>query len=232
MTAIDRSRRLFFSKISHELRTPVTVLRGEAEVALRNSQTGEAGLRDALQHIVANSDVLQRRLADMMALAHAEDGRLSIARQRVDLVECVRDAAEFARAFAASSGVRLVADIETSRAQIDGDASWLRQALLALIDNAVKHSPENGWVTMRLTRNTNGSFSVEVSDQGPGVPADALPHLFDPYFQTDGGKLLGGSGLGLAVARWVMVQHGGEIAARNFERGGLAVTITISSEPA
>lgn len=231
LAGIDRSRRLFFSKVSHELRTPVTVLRGEAEVALRSNRADLANLREALGHIVANSDILERRLADLLALARAEDGRVALEKRTVDLSVCLREARDLAQAYARSSGVDMVVEGSASNLQVVGDASWLRQAMLAIVDNAVKHSPPGGKVALRA-RSSGASVEIEISDEGEGAAAEALYRLFEPYFQTEDGARRGGSGLGLAVARWVTEQHGGSIGARNLEDGGFAVTMTLPFEAA
>ena len=137
LAEIDASRRRFFAQIGHELRTPATVIRGEAEVALRNPEADSAQLRDALAHIIANSAFLDRRLADLLALARAEDGRLALHRGPADLVAVVREAVSLATPFALSSGIRIEAAVR-DEVRTEGDASWLSQALLALTDNAVK----------------------------------------------------------------------------------------------
>lgn len=221
---IDENRRLFFSKTSHELRTPVTVLMGEAEVALRNKNADVATYRDALSHIVASGSFLRRRLEDLISLARSEDGRVTLQRQTVDLSQCARETVAAADAYAHASEVELVDDIASDALMVDGDPSWIKQAILAVIDNAVKFSPPGGLVNVRLT--SGGGFGVvEIGDAGPGVEPEALVNLFDPYFQASGGKRRGGSGLGLTVARWIVEQHQGKISARNLEPTGLRVRL-------
>lgn len=226
LSEIDRSRRLFFAKIGHELRTPVTVLRGEAEVALRNSRADVSSLRETLRHIVASGDVLQRRLEDFLALARSEDGRISLRKKAMDIAACVKFATEQATAYAASSDVTLVCKGVDSAIICEGDESWLRQALLALIDNAVKFSPSDATVSVGLVRAAD-TVGIEISDEGPGASADVIDKLFDPYFQGESGRSRGGSGLGLAVARWVAEQHHGSVTACNRRDRGFAVTIAL-----
>lgn len=222
LRAIDASRRLFFGKISHELRTPVTVLSGEAEVALRSRDESVDGYRTALEHILATSGYLRRRLNDLIGLARSEDGRVQIEREPMSLRDGLREAATVAEAYARSSSVFLVTDAGGEPAWILGDASWIRQATLALIDNAVKFSPADGRVSARIERGQHW-HAIEIADQGPGISAEMLPKIFDPYYQTVDGRERGGAGLGLAVARWVSEQHGGRISARNAYDGGLVV---------
>lgn len=221
---IDENRRLFFSKTSHELRTPVTVLMGEAEVALRNKNADIESYRDALAHIVASGSFLRRRLEDLISLARSEDGRVTLQRQPVDLSQCARETVAAADAYAHASEVDLVDDIVAEELMVNGDPSWIKQAILAVIDNAVKFSPPGREVTVSL-KSEGGVGVVDIADCGPGVEPEALANLFDPYFQASGGKRRGGSGLGLTVARWIVEQHHGRISARNIEPTGLGVRL-------
>ncbi len=222
LRVIDANRRLFFSKISHELRTPVTVLMGEAEVALRDRNSDLDRYRAALQHIHATSGYLRRRLEDLIGLARSEDGRVQIERAALSLRDCLHEATTVAAAYARSSSVALEAEMGRLPAVVNGDASWIRQAILALIDNAVKFSPPDGRVTARLDSRA-AIHAIEIADQGPGISSEMLAKIFDPYYQTVDGRQRGGAGLGLAVARWIMEQHGGRISARNADDGGLIV---------
>lgn len=227
LAEIDRTRRLFYSQIGHELRTPVTVMRGEAEIALRDPDASAARLREALEHAAANSSFLQRRLEDMLALARAEDGRIALLKEPVDLGEVVRKTSVLAEPYIRSSGARLVTDISGRNGPVIlGDASWLQQGLLALVDNAAKFSGGQG--DIRLSFSVEGTHAhIAVTDAGPGVEAADLPHLFESYYQTAAGRKRGGSGLGLSVARWVVEQHGGVIGATSAPHEGLTVKIDL-----
>ena len=226
LAAVDRSRRLFFAKVSHELRTPVTVMRGEAEVALADRRSGPDHLREALGHVIANTEFLQHRIEELLSLAQAEDGQITLrdGPVRMDLVMArVRDAAQ---AYAASSGVALTMTLPADDLAVRGDARWLEQAFLAVLDNAVKFSPAEGVVALVMTVGAE-SLLVEISDQGPGIVESQLPRIFDAYYQAEEGRVRGGTGLGLALARWVVEQHGGAIRARNEAGGGCTVAITL-----
>ena len=202
----------------------MTVLIGEAEVALRSRDDSADSYRSALEHILATGGYLRRRLSDLIGLARSEDGRVQIEREPISLRDCLRDAVIVAEAYARSSSVQLIAEAGREAAVLDGDASWIRQAVLALIDNAVKFSPPDGRVIARLEPGS-GRHAIEIVDQGPGISTEMLPKIFDPYYQTVDGRERGGAGLGLAVARWVSEQHGGAISARNAYDGGLIVRI-------
>lgn len=225
LIAVDASRRLFFAKISHELRTPVTVMRGEAEVALASARGEAAPLAAALGEVVVQSEQLDRRIAELLALSQAEDGRLVLAEVSFDLAATVGRAVDRSHRHAASNGIRLVCDV-LAPARVRGDPRWIEQALVAVIDNAVKFSAEDGQVDITLTTDHDVA-AVRIDDRGIGALPDALPRLFDAYYQTDEGRARGGSGLGLALVRWVAERHGGDARAAARAGGGCAVTITL-----
>lgn len=223
---VDGRRRLFLSKVSHELRTPVTVMRGEAEVALRRPDD-RAGLEDALIHIVDSSHFLHRRLDDLLALAQAQDGALSIQPQLVDLTAILQDAHAMTGPFAAASGIDLHLEHIPENVTVMGDPDRLRQALVAVIDNGIKFSPPSGAIHLNL-HTMKGAAHIAISDEGPGVPEADVQRIFDPYFRSATGRSRNGTGLGLALARWILERHDGRIAAANRPaQEGLCVSMTL-----
>lgn len=222
----DQRRRLFLSKVSHELRTPVTVMRGEAEVALRFDDNILA-LRDALHQIVDSNLFLERRLDDLLTLARAEDGALSLRSTTMDLAHLAQQVGKSAASFAAASGVRLELTSLDQPMPVIGDADRLRQAMLALIDNGVKFSPPGG--TLRLSGiYQQNEVGIVVTDEGPGVVESELDRIFDPYVQGKAGWSLGGTGLGLSLARWIAQAHAGGISAYNrYDGEGLCVSLRL-----
>ena len=226
LAMFERSRRLFFAKVSHELRTPVTVMRGEAEVALSDPGSDAAPLRDALDRVIANSEFLEHRIEELLSLARAEHGELPLDRQSLDLRDVVDGARQAASAYARSLDVELVYDAPGRPLPIVGDARWLQQALVAILDNGVKFSPIGGAVAMSL-EGDEATISIVIKDQGAGIPAGELPRIFDAYYQTETGRERGGTGLGLALARWIIERHGGYIVATNAATGGCVMTITL-----
>jgi len=231
LRAVDQSRRLFFAKASHELRTPVTAMRGEAEVSLVDPAATAEDLRESLRHVVANADFFGRRIEELLGLSKADDGCLTLAPEPFDLGSLIAETAACATAYARSAEVGIDLDLADGPLRILGDKRWLGQALLAVIDNGVKFSPQGG--LLRLALGTEqGRARICVVDDGPGVMAEALPRIFDAYYQAEAGRVRGGTGLGLALARWVVEQHGGTIAAANDPRGGCTIAITLPVEQA
>lgn len=224
LVEIDRSRRLFFAKTGHELRTPVTAMRTEAEVALTDPAPTLPQLRDALHQIVVQAALLDRRVEDLLGLARAEDGKIALQHEAVDLSDVIAEAAQQATPHARSAEVALAIDATSDALPVRGDAKWLVQAIVAILDNGVKFSPTGATLRLSTERNEDET-RIAITDTGPGVFPAELPRVFDAYYQTADGTSRGGSGLGLALARWVVEQHGGTIAAHNDNPG---CTILIS----
>lgn len=222
----DQRRRLFLSKVSHELRTPVTVMRGEAEIALRVDDNISA-LRDALHQILDSNLFLERRLNDLLTLARAEDGALPLRSSPVDLAQLAQQVGKSAASFASASGIRLELASLDEPMPVIGDPDRLRQAMLALIDNGVKFSPPGA--TLRLSGTyQQGEVGIIVTDEGPGVAESELDRIFDPYVQGKAGRSLGGTGLGLSLARWIAQAHAGGISANNrYDGEGLCVSLRL-----
>lgn len=231
---VDSSRRLFFATASHELRTPVTAIRGEAEVALADAEDLDT-VRQSLRHISAHAKFLNHRIEEMIGIARSSDGKLHLDQARLDFRDIAAGAVQDARAFAESVEVALDLRLPSSPVEVVGDATWLRRALLAAIENALKFSPMEGRVGVTLVERDDLA-EVTVTDQGPGVMPEELPLVFDAYYQTAAGKSRGGSGLGLAMTRWVAEQHGGRAYARNIgswrHPDGCAVTVSVKLERA
>jgi signal transduction histidine kinase len=226
---VDRSRRLFFAKASHELRTPVTAMRGEAEVALLDPEASSQVLRQSLSHIRANAAFLGHRIDELLGLASADDGQLQLERSPLELGWVVADAVAEARSFARSVEVTIVQTGLDEPIHVHGDARWLRQALLAAIDNGLKFSPMGGELVIDITVRDREAV-LTVSDNGPGAMPGDLPRIFDAYYQSESVRQRGGNGLGLALARWVVEQHGGTIHAANRPQGGCQITIALPVE--
>lgn len=220
LRAIDQSRRLFFAKASHELRTPVTAIRTLAEVALESG----GGTAQPLQHIVAQTAFLGHRIEEMLALSSAAEGRPVLAPVPCDLAGVAAAAVAQAQPYAQAIGVAIHHSGEP--APVLADARWLAQALLAIIDNGLKFSDPGAALEVRLARQAQKA-AITIADTGPGVLPRDLPRIFDAYYQADAGRSRGGSGLGLALARWVVEQHGGTIHAENRESGGCVMMLSL-----
>ncbi len=214
-TALRRQRE-FAADASHELRTPLTVIRSSVEHLSRHRDRPLGDSSDALDDIDAEVSHLALLVDDLLLLARSDSGAVPLERVGLDLGDVASDAASSMARTAEDRGVRVVVDPEP--AMIAGDPVRLRQLVTILVDNAIRHSPRGGEVTVRV-RAEGSMASLEVRDQGPGLRPDDMAHVFDRFYRAPGAPS-GGTGLGLSIARWIVERHGGRIGVRNGEAGG------------
>lgn len=224
LEAIDSDRRRFFADVSHELRTPLTVILGECDVTLRHEHHEEGTYRRALATIRQRARGLRRRVEDLLRVARSESGQIELDLRDVDpqaiAAEAAADVAPLARAARVTIDLAGIVPVPP----VKGDADWLRQVVGGLLDNALRHTPE-GAVVRIATRLRDGAVEIVVSDEGGGIPAEALPHVFERFYRGRSDEGLG-YGIGLALAKWVVEQHHGTIAIESPAGGGASGTGT------
>ncbi|HET7827921.1 MAG TPA: HAMP domain-containing sensor histidine kinase [Candidatus Limnocylindrales bacterium] len=221
-TALRRQRE-FAADASHELRTPLTVIRSSVEHLQRHQDRPVSASVDALEDIDAEVSHLTALVDDLLLLARSDSGAVALDRQTLDLGDVAFDAAGALGRAAEARGVRVVVDPEP--AMIQGDPARLRQLVMILVDNAVRHSPRGGEVDVEV-RDGATAASIEVRDQGPGVREEDMPHVFDRFWRAPGAPS-GGTGLGLAIAKWIVDTHGGRIGVANRVDGGAAFRVEL-----
>lgn len=216
--------REFTLHASHELKTPLTILRGEFETALREEPLTEAQRERLFSHL----DEVQRlaQIVDgLTLLTKADAGQVAIRREHVAFDELVRDSVEDAQTLGQSRGLTVTLDA-TTRTAVCGDRHRLRQLLLNLADNAVKYCDAGGRVTFSLAR-AGGLVELRLTNTGPGLPPELQPRVFERFFRGDPSHShdTEGSGLGLAIAEWIVKAHGGTI--RFESEAGTKTTVTV-----
>ncbi|HEX8980593.1 MAG TPA: heavy metal sensor histidine kinase [Parasulfuritortus sp.] len=208
----DAFRRLsdFSSDIAHELRTPVSNLMTQTQVALARTRSAEE-YREVLESDMEEYERLARMIGDMLFLAQADNHMVVPHRETVDLADEVRRLFEFYEALAADRDVRLVLDGE---AQVSGDRLMLQRAISNLLSNALRYTPSGGSIGVRLASDGE-TCRIAVSNPGPTIPARHLDRLFDRFYRVDPARREGGghTGLGLAITRSLVEAHGGTIQA-------------------
>jgi len=221
-----RRQREFTADASHELRTPLTAIKGQVEVALGKPR--DAGsYRDVLQAVNEEVDRLIRLVGSLLTLARADAGQIPIASEAVSLPDLVAAAAEQVRPAMEGRGVELRLEPGPA-ATLRADEDLLLQLLLNLLDNAGKHTPPGGRVTVGWTA-ANGQVEVRVRDAGVGIAPEHLPHIFDRFYRADTARsrTAGGAGLGLSICRWIAEAHGGSIAVESAPAQGTTFTVTL-----
>jgi two-component system OmpR family sensor kinase len=180
----------------------------------------------ALNDIAGESERMSRMVQDLLTLARADAG-YHLEKETVDLRPIVQDVSRQAQALEPNRRVEL---LDGQPAVIRGNADAIKQLLWILIDNAFRHTSEDGRVLVTL-RAGGQSAALVVSDNGGGIPADDLERIFERFYQSDTARTGEGTGLGLAIARWIAQEHGGKISAANNPQGGAAFTVVLPSEP-
>jgi signal transduction histidine kinase len=209
--------------VAHELRTPLTAIVGHAEILESCSPADETLWRRSRDFIAAETQRLARLVDDLLALSRLEAAPL----MRPVNVRAVAESA-LSRLFdrAEAAGLKLTLDAPPSLPRVRADADRLEQALTNLLDNAIKYTPGGGAVTARLA-SEGGYVRVEVSDTGPGISPDDLPHLFEPLYRAESARALPGTGLGLTIVRAILDQHGAPVSVRSAPGQGTAFTFRL-----
>ena len=233
LSDIDKARRRFFTDVSHELRTPLTVILGEVDVTLRGKPKPQ-DLADALAIIRTRARRLHRRVEDLLRVARSESGQLDLELSPIDLAAVVAQACDGVAPTAKAHGITLVMGETPSDLLVEADHEWLRQVIEGLIANAVRHSSSGGSVRLDVGETGRGAAIVTVADDGEGIAAADLPHVFERFYRGVSEKEGSGFGIGLSLARWIVERHGGQITiasqtAKPGARSGTTVTITLPS---
>lgn len=224
LQTVDASRRRLFADISHELRTPTTAIRGEAEIALRGRDKPSAEYQDALRRIVDTSGQLARIIDDLLTMARSDAEALSIHREAVPLHGPLQEAMQQAQPLAASSQVTLELHNSLPAGLCTlGDAARLRQLFMVLLDNAIRYSHHGGLVHIStLQQPSEARWQLEVRDHGIGLQAEDVPRLFERHFRGERARLhrADGAGLGLPLAQSLAKAHGGQLQLEPHPEGG------------
>jgi heavy metal sensor kinase len=205
----------FTADASHELRTPLSLIRTEAELALRRSR-GEAEYKESLRHILLEAERTTALIEQLLALARADSGREALNMHPLDLGETLRGVVESWRQVAAIRNLQFSANIEVLESFVMGDEAALHRLADILLDNAFKYTPSPGFVHLSFVQK-GGSAVMSVQDSGVGIAAQDQPKVFERFYRVDKARsrAQGGAGLGLAIAQWIVAQHRGVIAVES-----------------
>jgi len=216
--------RRFMADAAHELRTPITILRTRAEIALQQSRDAEDYV-SALRGVEAEARRLGGIVDSLLVLARADTGERLIERERIFLDDIAVDAASAAKVIAKQKGVEVKVE-EFEEAPVIGDPTLIRQLIMILLDNAVKFTDAGGEITVGVAmRDTVPTLVVE--DTGIGIRHEELSHVFQRFFRGENARSrTDGAGLGLSIASWIAREHGAEIALQSKPSKGTKVIVT------
>ena len=221
-----REQQRFVADASHELRTPLAILRGETDVALTQPRSLDE-YKSSLTLIKDEAERLSRIVEDLFILARQPFEARAIKKEPMNLREIVGECARAAQVLAAQKDLHLTVDAK-SPVTLTGDDELVKRLVLNLLDNAVKYTPEGGEISVKLTQQ-NGTALMIVSDSGIGIPQGDLPHVFDRFYRVDKARsrALGGAGLGLSIADWIVKAHGGELRVQSAPGKGSEFTVEL-----
>jgi signal transduction histidine kinase/DNA-binding response OmpR family regulator len=225
---VDELKTHLFAGVSHELRTPLTLVLGPVERLVAAPDTDAAVRRD-LELVARNARMLLRYVDDLLEVAKLSAGRVEPAYERTDLARLVRSSASHFEVAARAKGMSYVVEAP-AELQVEVDPARIQRAILNLLSNALKFTPEGGRVRLTLkTGDARGRALIEVADSGPGIPADEREIVFEAYRQLKGQakQLFGGTGLGLSIARELCALHGGTIAVTDAPEGGALFVVDL-----
>ena len=224
--AFEQLRR-FTSDASHELRTPLTAIRSVGEVALQD-QRSPAEYRDVIGSMLEEVDRLTRLAESLLALSRADAGHVQLQREDVALLQLAKES---------GSVVEVLAEEKRQQIELEGDENLvvavdrviLRQAIVNLLDNAIKYSPPGSRIVVRVQSEGNGQVFLEVVDQGTGIPTEHQPYVFDRFYRVDKARARewGGTGLGLSITRWAVEAHGGTITLTSHKGHGSTFRVSL-----
>ena len=226
-------QRAFIADASHELKTPLTLIRADAEVLRRGLERADD--RELADDLLAETDRMSALLSDLLTLARLDAGKLSAGRETFDLSAVVAETTERFVARARSEGRRLETGFGPGAGKLlaEGDPERTGQILASLLDNALRFTPPGGRVFVEA-RPAVGRAEAVATDTGPGISPEHLPRIFDRFYRADTQSAArarsgGGTGLGLAIARDLARHIGGEVSAANTEEGGARFTLSLSA---
>ncbi len=225
--AFERQRS-FIADASHELKTPLTLIRADAEVLQRGLTSPDD--RELADDVLAETDRMSAVLSDLLLIARIDAGKLAVRQEPFDLAGVISETADRFVARAASEGVQLEAQTP-GKLRVRGDSERAAQILSILLDNALRHTPPEGSVSV-VGRARDGFVEALVEDSGPGVSPEHLPHVFERFYRADTARSRssGGTGLGLAIARDLARAQNGDLEAENAEGSGAVFRLKLPVE--
>ena len=227
-TRLEQLRRDFVANVSHEFRTPLTVIRGSLEAMVDGTVENSEEIKRYHQRMLSETRGLERLVEDLLELSRLQSGKITIKKEKLHIPNLLEDAVKSLQTIAVKKGIKIEYLSEQDVPPFLGDYDRLRQLFVIFLDNAVKYSPENTKVSVATNLLENNTLSIIIRDQGYGIAADELTHIWDRFYKIDKSRYGKGTGLGLAIAKHLIELHNAKVSVQSELEKGTVIEIKLS----
>jgi len=227
---LEQLRLDFVANVSHEFRTPLTVIRGSLEAMVDGTVESSEDIKRYHQRMLSETRVLERLVGDLLELSRLQSGKITINKERIHIPSLLADAIKSIQTIADKKGIEMEYRSEQTMPPFLGDYDRLRQLFVIFLDNAVKYSPNNTKVSVEACLNELNILSVIIRDQGFGISPEELTHIWDRFYKVDTSRKGNGTGLGLAIAKHLIELQEGSVTVESKVNKGTVITVIICNK--
>ena len=224
---LDQLRREFVANVSHEFRTPLTVIRGSLEAMVDGTVVKSDEIKRYHQRMLTETRGLERLVGDLLELSRLQSGKISMNVERIHIPSLLTDVVKSLQTIADKKGIKLESHSEQDLPPFSGDYDRLRQLLVIFIDNAIKYSPNDTQVSIHISVPTSKTLSISIRDQGYGIDPDQLEQIWDRFYKIDRSRKGNGTGLGLAIAKHLIELQDGKVSVQSEPQKGTIIEISL-----
>ena len=224
---LEQLRRDFVANVSHEFRTPLTVIRGSVEALVDGMVENSEDITRYHHRILSETRGLERLVGDLMELSRLQSGKITINKEMIHISGLLADVIKSLQTIADKNSIKIKYPSEQDLPPVLGDYDRLRQLFMIFLDNAVKYSPDNTLVSVESEINEDNTLSIIIQDQGYGIAADELPYIWDRFYKVDKSRKGMGTGLGLAIAKHLIELHNGKVSAQSELEKGTVIEVKL-----
>lgn len=225
---LEQLRKDFVANVSHEFRTPLTVIKGSLEALIDGAIDKKEDIERYHQRMLSETRSLERLVGDLLELSHLQSGKISMNKEKVHIPSLLSDIVKSLQTIANKKGIQIDCTVPDNVPPVIGDYDRLRQLFIIFIDNAIKYSPDKTVVTISI--NIGNALEVFIQDQGYGISEEELPDVWDRFYKADKSRKSSGTGLGLAIAKHLVQLHGGNVSLQSSVGKGTTIIIKLPIE--
>jgi two-component system sensor histidine kinase ResE len=224
---LEQLRRDFVANVSHEFRTPLTVIRGSLEAIVDGAVEKSEDIKRYHERMLSETRGLERLVEDLLQLSRLQSGKITIHKEKIHIPSLLADAVKSIQTIAEKKGIKIEYQPKENIPPVLGDYDRLRQLFVIFLDNAVKYSPENTKVSVDTNLFDVNTLSVIIRDQGYGIAAEELPYIWDRFYKIDKSRYSKGTGLGLAIAKHLLELHNAQVSVHSELEKGTVIEIRL-----